>query len=110
MNILFDQNLSPHLVRLLSDIYPASIDVRDVGLANTDDRVLWDYAASHGLTIVTKDADLHQMSFLYGHPPKIVWIQRGNCSTNDIEAILRDHYGDVIAFQNDAESSFLAPR
>jgi predicted nuclease of predicted toxin-antitoxin system len=108
VKLLFDQNLSPCLVRFLSDICPASIHVRDVGLEKADDRLLWDYAATHGLTIVTKDADLHQMSFLYGHPPKVIWIQTGNCSTNDIEAILRDHYDELITFQNDAESSFLA--
>ena len=108
MKLLFDQNLSPHLARLLTDLYPDSIHVRDVGLERADDQVVWNYAINHGLTIVTKDADLHQMSFLYGHPPKVVWVQRGNCSTNEIERILRTRYNDLVIFERDAKSSFLA--
>jgi predicted nuclease of predicted toxin-antitoxin system len=61
-----------------------------------------------GLTIVTKDGDLHQMSFFYGHPPKIIWLQIGNCSTKDIEKLLRARYNEIIAFDKNPESSFLA--
>ena len=34
-----------------------------------------------GYTIVTKDADFRQRSFLLGPPPKVIWIGLGNCST-----------------------------
>ena len=43
MKLLFDQNLSPRLTRLLADIYPESIHVRDVGLREADDLVIWEY-------------------------------------------------------------------
>jgi predicted nuclease of predicted toxin-antitoxin system len=32
MKLLFDQNLSPRLARLLADIFPDSTHVREVGL------------------------------------------------------------------------------
>ena len=32
MKLLYDENLSPRLVRLLEDLFPNSIHVRDVGL------------------------------------------------------------------------------
>ena len=108
MKLLLDQNLSSNLAQLLVDLYPDSIHVRDVGLERADDREVWNYARDRGFTIASKDSDFRQMSFLYGHPPKIVWIQRGNCSTGDIEAVLRDRYDDVVAFELDQESSFLA--
>ena len=108
MKLLFDHNLSRHLVRLLKDLYPDSLHVRDVGLERADDQDIWNYAIKNGLTIVTKDADLHQLSFLYGHPPKVVWVQRGNCSTRDIETILRAGYNDLVTFEGDTESSFLS--
>lgn len=108
MKLLFDQNLSPLLAGSLTDLYPGSIHVREVGLERADDQVVWNYASRHGLTIVTKDADLHQMSFLYGHPPKVVWIQTGNCSTGEIEKILRTRYNDLIVFERDSATSFLA--
>jgi hypothetical protein len=41
MKLLFDENLSPQLVRLLSDLFPDSVHVRDVGLETADDAVVW---------------------------------------------------------------------
>jgi predicted nuclease of predicted toxin-antitoxin system len=108
VKLLFDQNLSPYLIQALVDLYPNSIHVRNVGLERANDREVWNYARDGGFTIASKDSDLRQLSFLYGHPPKVVWIQRGNCSTGDIEMILRDRYDDLIAFELDQESSFLA--
>ncbi|NKE69545.1 DUF5615 family PIN-like protein [Candidatus Manganitrophus noduliformans] len=107
MKLLFDQNLSPRLVKALIDLYPDSVHVRDVGLHNVLDEVVWEYAARHGLSIVSKDADFHQRSFLFGSPPKVIWVRRGNCSTSDIEAILRAHHADLLWFEQDVKSAFL---
>ena len=73
MKLLFDENLSPKLVRLLADLFPDSVHVRDVGLKAADDSVVWKYAQDNSLIICSKDSDLHQRSFLLGFPPKIVW-------------------------------------
>jgi predicted nuclease of predicted toxin-antitoxin system len=57
---------------------------------------------------VSKDGEFHQRSFLLGHPPKVVWIRRGNCSTRDIETLLRDRLPDLLTFDTDPGASFLA--
>ncbi|MEW6681428.1 MAG: DUF5615 family PIN-like protein [Nitrospirota bacterium] len=108
MKLLFDQNLSPWFVDALRNLYPGSVHVRDVGLRDADDDAIWQYATRHGLTIASKDADFHQRSFLFGHPPKVIWIRRGNCSTADILSILRARHTEVEAFGLDAEGAFLA--
>ena len=108
MRLLFDQNLPPRLVRSLADLYPDSMHVRDLGLKAADDETVWAYAVEHELAIISKDSDFRQRSFLFGPPPKVVWIRRGNCSTTEIEAILRTHYDDLLAFDQDEEGSFLA--
>jgi len=41
------------------------------------DAAVWAYALARGLTIVSKDADFHQRSFLHGAPPRAIWIRRG---------------------------------
>jgi len=56
---------------------------------------------------VTKDADFYQRSFLFGQPPKVVWVRVGNVSTATIEALLRRRAGAVSAFASDPESAFL---
>ena len=48
------------------------------------------------------------MSFLRGPPPKVIWIRRGNCTTADIEALLRSSRTEVFAFGAEAEAAFLA--
>ena len=107
MKLLFDHNLSPRLIPTLRHDYPDSRHVREVGLKDASDAAVWQYAAQHGFTIVTKDADFHQRSFLFGHPPKVIWIRAGNCSTDMIEAILHRHRAHLNAFAADPETAFL---
>jgi predicted nuclease of predicted toxin-antitoxin system len=108
VRVLFDENLSPQLVRLVADLFPESLHVRDVGLKSADDPVVWQYAKENRLIIVSKDSDLHQRSFVLGHPPKLVWVRLGNCSTADVESLLRRSFAAIAIFDEDAEASFLA--
>ena len=108
MRLLFDQNLSPSLPRRLSNLYPDSTHVRDVGLQMADDSDVWEYARTHGFAIVSKDSDFQARSIVDGHPPKVVWIRRGNCSTHEIEGILRDFHQAIIDFGGNPATSFLA--
>lgn len=107
MKLLFDQNLSPRLARSLSDIFPGSVHVREVGLQAEQDDAVWQHAATHQLVIVSKDADFHQRSFLYGHPPKVIWIRLGNCSTSQIETLLCARLADLITFNDDPTAALL---
>lgn len=70
--------------------------------------VVWQYAAAEGYVIVSKDSDFHQLSFVRGHPPKVVWVRRGNCSTDEVESLLREREADLLAFAQDPDASFLA--
>ena len=108
MRLLFDENLSPRLSEALRDLYPESVHVRDVGLASSTDAEVWRYALEHGLAIVSKDADFRQRSFSFGHPPKVVWIQRGNCSTAEILELLRERQPSLLAFAEDEDGALLA--
>jgi len=107
MKLLFDQNLSPRLVRLLVDIYPESIHVREVGLREAEDLAVWNYAKQNGFTIVSKDSDFQQRSLLYGSPPKFIWIRVGNCPAKLIEEMLRKHSAAIHTFELDKVKSHL---
>ncbi len=99
--LLLDQNLSPKLVHKLDDIYPDSIHVSHLDLDNASDKEIWEYARTHDYVIVTKDADFGDFSVVWGIPPQIIWIRRGNCTTNDIEEILRYNVTTLMEFTND---------
>ena len=107
MRLLFDENLSPQLVRLLNDLFPNSVHVRDVGLKAADDPVVWKYAQDNSLIICSKDSDMHQRSFVLGYPPKVVWVRLGNCSTSEVVNLLRKHFAAIEAFAADDYASFL---
>jgi predicted nuclease of predicted toxin-antitoxin system len=108
MKLLFDENLSPKLVRRLADLFPDSVHVRDVGLQAADDPPVWEFAKNNGLIIVSKDSDMHQRSFTLGHPPKIIWLRLGNCSTSQVEEVLRRNLIAIRAFYEDDFASFLS--
>lgn len=108
MRLLLDQNLSHRLVQRLADIYPDARHVRSVGLKEATDLAIWEYARREECIIVSKDTDFHQRSFLYGHPPKVIWIRLGNCSTMDVETVLRKAAAEIALFATDDEQSLLA--
>jgi predicted nuclease of predicted toxin-antitoxin system len=106
VKLLFDQNLSYKLILALVNEFPGSVHVRDVGLAAADDGAVWDYASRFDFTIVSKDTDFSQRSFAFGAPPKVIWIRLGNCSTKQIEGILRRYFSEIQQFGLDKNSSF----
>jgi predicted nuclease of predicted toxin-antitoxin system len=107
VKLLLDQNLAPRLARNLSDIYPGSAHVRDLGMARASDHVIWDHARGAGFAIVSKDNDFQQMSFVFGPPPKVIWIRRGNCSVRESEEILRSNAARIHEFDADQVTAYL---
>lgn len=107
MKLLFDHNLSFKLVGPLAELFSGSEHVRNVDLHEADDRTIWEYARANSFVIVSKDEDFHQLSFLYGAPPKVVWVRLGNCTTSDIEQALRRHHEDLLQFDASEEGAFL---
>jgi predicted nuclease of predicted toxin-antitoxin system len=106
LKLLLDQNLSHRLVDSLNDLFPESIHVKDVNLERSTDSVVWDYAKENNYIIVSKDSDFHQRSFFHGPPPKVIWINKGNCSTETILTILRTQFDSIEIFSK-SKSSFL---
>jgi predicted nuclease of predicted toxin-antitoxin system len=105
--MLFDQNLSPSLVGRLADLYPSAAHVQALGLAASLDRVVWEYAHQHDYIIVTKDADFSELSLLFGFPPKVIWIRHGNCSTTQVEALLRENHESIVALSDNPDVGIL---
>jgi len=105
MKLLFDANLSHHLVKRLENVYPDSIHVRDIGFKQAEDSNIWQYAHDKDFVIVSKDSDFHELTLLRGIPPKFIWIRKRNCSTRVIEILLRTYLEKLQEFQNNLESS-----
>ena len=59
---------------------------------------------------MSKEADFHERSFLLGHPPKVIWIRRGNCSTDEVLSLLQTAHAAIIQFEADPEASLSSAR
>lgn len=101
VTLLFNQNLSYQLPRLLADLYPESSHVLEIDLAVGEDNPIWDYAKERGFVIVTKDKDYREMSGRLGQPPKVVLIRLGNCPVAAVVSLLRERYGEVMDWYRD---------
>ena len=76
-------------------------------MKSADDPTIWDYAKDNDFMIVSKDADMHDLSLVFGNPPKVVWLRIGNCSTRQIEELLRLDYDVIRLFYEDENVSLL---
>ena len=47
------------------------------------------------------------MSFVFGPPPKVIWISRGNCSVQETERILRSNSARIYEFEDDEVAAYL---
>jgi predicted nuclease of predicted toxin-antitoxin system len=107
VKLLLDENLSDRVVTQILDLYPGSAHIKSHGLSQAGDTQIWSFAQQDGFTIVSKDADFHQRSLLFGHPPKLVFLRVGNCPTNRITALLRDCHVRLLGFDADPGASIL---
>lgn len=108
MKLLIDENLSRKLAARLSDLFPGSVHVTDVALTLSPDTRVWEYAKTHGLTILTADADFFELAASQGPPPKVLWLRRWTHPTRDAETVLRREALRITQFELDAELGLLA--
>ena len=107
MKLLLDENLSDRIVPYLTPIWSGSTHVKEPGLTHTDDALIWHFAKEHGFTIVSKDADFHQRSLLFGHPPKLIYLRIGNAPTQAIIDLLTANQMALKNFHDDPLASIL---
>lgn len=107
MKLLLDENLSPRLSERLQSVYPGTTHVEFMGQRGCTDTYLWEHAKENGYVIVSKDNDFRQRSFLYGGPPKVIWLNVGNCPTDKIFSLLVNSEQTIITFLEDQDAALL---
>lgn len=107
MKLLFDQNLSRRLSRDIDAAFPDSQHVADVNLMMEDDEIVWRFAADHDFVIISKDSDFFHRALLRGHPPKVIHLRVGNCSTQHIRKLIMDNLSLIYEFVSDPMESLL---
>jgi predicted nuclease of predicted toxin-antitoxin system len=107
VKLLLDQNLSRRLLPALELLFPGSSQVQLLGMEAATDAAVWSFAKASNFIIVTKDSDFVEMSALYGHPPKVVWLNLGNVSNSIVQARLINHAETIRGFFENTEDGVL---
>lgn len=107
MKLLFDQNISSKIVRLLEEKFPSSTHVLFEGLENAPDLKIFNFAKKNGYAIVTFDSDFVDLSLVKDSPPKIIWLRSGNLTTTNISRLLLNNSSNVQHFLESKEKSIL---
>ncbi|NJM93466.1 MAG: DUF5615 family PIN-like protein [Cytophagales bacterium] len=107
MNLLFDQNISPRILRLLPPEFSQCQQVRYVGLENASDLEIFTFAKENNFAIVTFDSDFVDLYALYGSPPKVVYLNTGNLTTKHITNLLVNNSIRIIHYLNSDEDTIL---
>ncbi len=88
---LLDNMIAPRVCEFLLQILPQCSHVSDNGLIDKQDSSIADFALNNNLVIVTKDKDFYWLSVDRPKSPKVIWLQAGNTSTNQIISLLNSH-------------------
>ena len=103
MKLLIDQNISNRIINKISLKFPSSKHVSDVGLNNSEDSEIWQFAKNEHFIIVTFDSDYYDIALINGCPPKVIWLRTGNLTTNEIADLLLSKSVSINDFINNPE-------
>ena len=97
MKLLLDENLPSGLVQTLDERFPGSSHVLSLGLGQTADSGVFQFAGQNGFTILTKDDDFVALSQRFGTPPKVL-VKIGNAGVATIRAFMLRHSDQIAEF------------
>lgn len=80
MNFLVDAQLPPALARWIISRGHTATHLLDLGLAASDDSIVWEHARRTASIIISKDEDFVDRWLLNSQGVSLVWVRRGNCS------------------------------
>lgn len=107
MKLLLDENISSKLVKFLVDEFPESSHIDYLRMQGTTDSDIWEYAKKEAYIIVSKDNDFRQRVFLFGSPPKVIWLSVGNGGTQVIKELLLSKVSEIKKFANQRTEGLL---
>jgi len=89
--VRIDAQLSPDLAMWLR--VTLSVDafwVRDLGLRDAEDDVIFDRARAASAVVLTEDRDFAELVSRRGQPPQVVWLTCVNTSNSHLRGILTE--------------------
>ena len=93
-----DAHLSPRIARWISANFPVPAQpLRELGLRDADDDVIFAAARAAGVIVLTKDSDFLRLLEQRGSLPKVLWLTCGNTSDAALQQILGRHLATALS-------------
>lgn len=90
MIIWIDAQFSPALARWIRETFQIdALAVRDLGLREAKDHVIFNIAREAKVVVMSKDEDFRRLVDRLGAPPQVLWVTCGNTSNARLREILR---------------------
>jgi predicted nuclease of predicted toxin-antitoxin system len=105
MKLWIDAQLSPMLAKWITENFATieAVAVRDLGLRDAEDQVIFFSAREANATVMTKDSDFLELQKSLGVPPKIIWVTCGNTSNARLREILTTHLSQAVELLESGE-------
>lgn len=107
MKLLLDQNISYKAIKELSKHFGEVGQVGRLGMAQTEDDMVWQYARIHNYTLVTFEPFFKEKNQLFGNAIKVIWLRFSNISTKNVIRILLEKSETIKDFMKNEELSCL---
>ncbi|MDQ2696261.1 MAG: DUF5615 family PIN-like protein [Pseudomonadota bacterium] len=90
MKLWIDAQLAPALAPwIVRELGIEAVAVKDLGLRDAKDPVIFQKAREADAIVMTKDSDFVLLQERLGPPPKVLWITCGNTSNERMRSLLR---------------------
>jgi len=97
--IWLDAHLSPRVAQWIKEVLGHdAAPVRDLGLRDAEDEVIFDRAREARAILLTKDKDFADLVIRLGCPPHVIWLRCGNASEERLKEILGLHLAQAMAY------------
>ena len=95
MKFLVDNQLPTAVARWIAAKGHDAVHVLDRGLAQTDDRMLWQVACNEGRIMVSKDEDFFILAVHPGATGHLLWLRMGNCRKQALLDALEKNWSSI---------------
>ena len=105
MTVWVDAHLSPGIARWLAATFGIEAKpVRDTGLRDAEDEVIFFEARKAGAVVITKDSDFVSLLERHGPPPQVIWLTCGNTSDAELRRIFTARFREAMRLIEGGES------
>lgn len=104
MIIWIDAQPPPSLAEWLNQKFGVeAYALRDLGLRDASDIVIFQTAKRIGAVILTKDSDFVELAYRFGVPPQILWLTCGNVTNQHLKIVIGSTFFDALKLLNELE-------